>query len=171
MTDNAIDNKLSQSADVFESLAEDLASVDERENPTATDVDPDDLRLCLVCQETAIFTCRSCKAPMCQTHSYYEEGGTHYYCRTCADRVVGICEVCEALHTRPCRECGQKVCQDHQKRVVQRWGWGGEPGQGGFTRWFPIFHTYCHKHGQNRIDVAKPTAQTLVGYDGSSPEW
>lgn len=126
---------------------------------------------CVVCAETAVHTCRRCKADLCQAHSYCEEGGTLYYCRACADDIVGVCDVCDALHARPCRECGMKVCEAHQKRVIERWGWGGVPGQGGVTAWFPILRTYCQEHGQNRIDVPRPALRTFTGYDGSSPEW
>jgi hypothetical protein len=108
---------------------------------------------------------------LCETHSYREEGGTRDYCRTCADAIVGVCDVCDVLHAKPCRECGLKVCQDHQKRVIERWGWGGLPGQGSVTSWFPVIRTYCQEHGKNRFDVPQPGQKSMAGYDGSSLEW
>lgn len=127
--------------------------------------------VCIICETTATLACHRCEMPLCEIHSYREEGGTLPYCRTCADELVGVCGVCEALHARPCRECDLKVCADHQKRVIERWGWGGAPGQGGVTDWFPVLRTYCREHGQHRLDVPKPLLRTFQGYDGSSPEW
>jgi len=86
-------------------------------------------------------TCFSCKEPLCESHSYREENGS------------------------------KKVCDDCSKKVISRWGWGGSPGQGGVTSWFPFIHTYCQEHGQNRFDLPKPAKRNFIGYDGSSPEW
>jgi hypothetical protein len=126
---------------------------------------------CAACEAPAVLVCYRCKADLCQAHSYREENGTRDYCRACADALVGVCDVCDALYAKACRECGMKVCQDHQKRVVERWGWGGLPGQGGVTSWFPMIRTYCQEHGQNRFDVPKPDLKSMAGYDGSSLEW
>jgi hypothetical protein len=100
-----------------------------------------------------------------------EENGRLDYCRTCADALVGVCAVCEALPAKPCRECGMKVCQAHQKRVIERWGWGGLPGQGSVLDWFPMIRTYCQEHGRHRFDLPKPIQKALLGYGGTSPEW
>lgn len=127
--------------------------------------------VCTACQEPATQVCYRCGTALCEAHSFREAGGTRAYCRACADAIVGVCDVCDALHARPCKECGKKVCEVHQKRVIERWGWGGAPGQGGVTSWFPVMRTYCQEHGQNRLDVPKPNLRTMVGYDGSSPEW
>ena len=126
---------------------------------------------CAVCAAPAEYICYRCKTDLCAAHTYREEEGTLDYCRACADALVGVCDVCDALHAKPCRECGMKVCQEHRKQVIERWGWGGLPGQGGVTSWFPMIRTYCQDHGQNRFDVAKPTLKSMTGYDGSSPEW
>jgi hypothetical protein len=127
--------------------------------------------ICTVCEAVATTACTRCQTALCETHYYQEEGGTLAYCRACADDIVGVCGICDALHARPCRECGLKVCTDHHKRVIERWGWGGAPGQGGVVSWFPMIRTYCQEHGQNRFDLPKPIQRTLTGYDGSSPEW
>jgi len=130
-----------------------------------------DIVVCTTCDEPGVNECRRCKTSLCMTHSYHEEGSTLYYCRACADDLVGVCEVCEALHTRACRECGMKVCEAHQKRIIERWGWGGAPGQGGVTSWFPVLRTYCQEHSRGRLDVPKPELSTFKGFDASSPEW
>lgn len=130
-----------------------------------------DVAGCTVCGEPAVRACERCAAALCADHSYHEAGGALFYCRSCADAIVGVCDVCDALHARPCRECGLKVCEAHQKRVIERWGWGGAPGQGGVLSWFPVIRTYCQEHGRNRVDVPKPSLRTFTGYDGSSPEW
>ncbi|MDX1523463.1 MAG: hypothetical protein R3264_17690 [Anaerolineae bacterium] len=130
-----------------------------------------EVELCSQCEAVAAQSCRQCNIHLCDACSYHEAGGTKYYCRACADALVGVCDVCEALHARPCRTCGLKVCEAHQKRVTVRWGWGGVSGQGGVVDWFPILHTYCQEHGQNRLDIPRPLLKTFNGYDGSSPEW
>lgn len=126
---------------------------------------------CAACEEVASQSCHRCETALCETHSYHEEGGSLYYCRACADDIVGVCHVCDAIHARPCRECGNKVCEAHAKAVIERWGWGGAPGQGGFTSWFPMIRTYCQEHGRQRFSLPKPQLRTFKGYDGSSPEW
>ena len=126
---------------------------------------------CATCETTATTVCHRCQADLCESHTYRETNGTLDYCRRCADFIVGVCTVCDALHARPCRECGMKVCAEHQKRVIERWGWGGAPGQGGVVSWFPMIGTYCQEHGKNRFDLPKPVQRTFTGYDGSSPEW
>lgn len=135
-----------------------------------TDIDSE-ISYCSSCGELATHTCQRCKVNLCEAHSYHEDGSMLHYCRACADRIVGVCDVCDALHARPCRECGKKVCDDHRKQVIERWGWGGVPGQGGFTDWFPVIRTYCQEHGRNRVDIPKPALRRFTGYDGSSPEW
>ena len=126
---------------------------------------------CVICEAPALHGCHRCESALCDNHTYREPEGTLDYCRACADQIVGVCDVCDALHARPCRECGLKVCEAHRKQVIERWGWGGAPGQGGVTSWFPMLRTYCQEHGKNRADVPKPTLRSLKGYDGSSPEW
>ena len=126
---------------------------------------------CVVCEVATETVCHHCQAAICETHSYREPEGTLTYCRNCADELVGVCGICEALHARPCRECGLKVCEAHHKRVIERWGWGGAPGQGGVVSWFPMLRTYCQEHGRQRFDLPKPLKETFSGYDGSSPEW
>lgn len=116
------------------------------------------------------FTCHRCLKALCAQCTYREEGGTLTYCRDCANILVGVCDVCDALHAKACRECGMMVCELHQKRVVERWGWGGRSGQGGVLEWFPMIRTYCQEHGKNRSDQPKPE-QRFTGLDGSSPEW
>jgi hypothetical protein len=138
--------------------------------PVETEAGPE-VSLCTTCAEPAANACRRCRTSICEVHSYHEKSSILYYCRACADALVGVCDVCEALHARPCRECGMKVCQEHQKRVIERWGWGGAPGQGGVTSWFPVMRTYCQEHGHGRVDVPKPTLSIFKGYDASSPEW
>jgi hypothetical protein len=127
--------------------------------------------LCQCGQQEAIYSCTRCQAALCDTCSYHEENGTSYYCRDCANEIVGVCDVCNAIHAQPCHDCRKMVCEQHQKRVIERWGWGGAPGQGGFTSWFPIVRTYCQEHGKHRFDIPKPELKALKGYDGSSPEW
>lgn len=161
---------LAQSDDVMPNMVADPNNVEATDEEIVSD-ENEEIAVCMVCEETALNICRRCKGNLCETHSYIEEGGTFYYCRGCADEIVGVCAVCDALRARPCRECGMKVCEAHHKRVIERWGWGGAPGQGGFTSWFPVLYTYCQEHGQNRFDIAKPTAKVFKGYDGSSPEW
>lgn len=129
------------------------------------------VQLCITCDKPAINNCHRCRTSICDIHSYHEKSSILYYCRACADALVGVCDVCEALHARPCRECGMKVCQEHQKRIVARWGWGGAPGQGGVTSWFPVMRTYCQEHSRGQVDVPKPALGTFKGYDASSPEW
>lgn len=126
---------------------------------------------CTACEEIAAHTCHRCEMALCKRHSYHEENGTLQYCRACADAIVGVCDICDALHARPCRECGCKVCETHSRRVIERWGWGGAPGQGGFMSWFPMIRTYCQQHGSHRISLPKPKMRAFKGYDGSSPEW
>ena len=116
-------------------------------------------------------TCFSCKEPLCENHSYREENGRLNFCYACADKAVGICAECGVLHARSCRECSKKVCDECSKKIIARWGWGGSPGQGGVTNWFPFIHTYCQEHGQNRFDLPRPAKRSFMGYDGSSPEW
>jgi len=142
------------------------------ENETVeNEVVENEVVLCSQCEAVAVQSCRRCKTDLCDNCSYHEADSPKYYCRACADALVGVCDICEALHARPCRTCGTKVCQAHHKRVISRWGWGGAAGQGGVVDWFPVLQTYCQEHGQNRLDVIKPAVKTLKGYDGSSPEW
>jgi len=116
------------------------------------------------------YTCHRCQIKLCAQCAYHEENGKLFFCRECANILVGVCEVCDAVHARPCRECGKMVCELHQKRIVERWGWGGRPGQGGVLEWFPVMSTYCEEHGQNRNHHPKPERR-FTGLDGSSPEW
>ncbi len=127
--------------------------------------------LCHCGQQEAAFSCTRCQTGLCEVCSYHEENGTTYYCRECANDIVGVCDVCDAIHAYPCHTCQKMVCEQHQKQVIERWGWGGAPGQGGFTNWFPIKRTYCEEHGKNRLDTPKPKLKALKGYDGTSPEW
>ena len=126
---------------------------------------------CHTCAEAASDACVKCGAPLCTAHRYHDEGSTVYFCRSCADAAVGVCDVCDALYARACEVCGQKVCEVHQVRVVHRWGWGGLPGQGGVTDWFPMTATYCAEHGKGRTDAPRPSERSMKGYDASSPEW
>lgn len=128
-------------------------------------------RICQACNEAAVNACRRCGAQMCPAHSYHDEGSELYFCRACADEIVGLCAICDALYARPCRECGRKVCADHQVQVIQRWGWGGAPGQGGVTDWFPVMAIYCPEHGKGHSNAPRPKARSMKGYDASSPEW
>jgi hypothetical protein len=127
--------------------------------------------VCHACGQPAGEACIRCGAPLCAAHAYREAEGEPAFCRACADELVGVCDVCDALYARPCEECGRKVCAAHRVRVVKRWGWGGAPGQGGLTDWFPMRATYCAEHGAGREDAPRPQARKMKGYDGSSPEW
>ena len=118
---------------------------------------------CTTCETTATTACYRCHTALCEGHSYREVGGSLDYCRGCADFIVGVCAVCDALHARPCRECGVKVCTDHQRQVIERWGWGGVPGQEGVVNWLPMIGTYCQEHGKNRVDLPKPVQRTFTG--------
>lgn len=148
--------------------------IDECKADMAEDRPPEaevDLAMCAACDAVAEHECVSCQIPLCDACSYHEEGGTKFYCRACADEIVGVCDECDALYAKPCRTCGKKVCDACRKSVIERWGWGGVGGQGGFTTWFPVVRTYCQEHGQHQLDAVKPTRRTFKGYDGSSPEW